>query len=349
MQPLIPHSKPAITEADIAQAAATIRSGRLAAGESTRELEEVLTRRLGRPSVCVSSGTAGLHMALLSAGAVPGDRIAVPTHCCPSVLYAVNYIGAEAVLYDCGSLGIGISDSAYDRLRDDDRLKIIIVVHQYGFPVSGITGLPGDRVIEDCAAALGALVDCRPVGTFGRAAVFSFYGTKLLAGGECGAVAAEDEVVKWIRGHRTPRGADTVETCYPYSPAEVCSALALSQFNRLDEFINRRRTLAEIYRSELGNCVEFTKVDPQCQPVWHRCIIGLNMDRETLIHAAGLEGIHLGYGVRTPLHRLVRKAPRDFPFSEHAWRSTVSLPIYPDLTELEQERIIECIKRRVPG
>lgn len=349
MQSLIPHSKPSITEHDVTAVNLAVRSGQLAAGWHTRTLESSLASRLNRRAVCVSSGTAALHMALLTAGIQPGDAVALPTHSCPSVLYALHYVGAVPVLYDSGRMGIGTSLQSLNACRNAKHIKAIITVHQYGIPDPVVSELSGVPLIEDCAASLGATVHGRLVGSFGHASVFSFYGTKLVAGGECGAVATDDKSAEWIQNHRTPRGADSADTHYPYSPAETCAALANSQLDRLDGFIRRRRQLAEIYRTELADCAWVPGPDTRCEPVWHRFVIGLEMQREKMMDAARADGIQFGFGVKTPLHRLLKLPPEHYPESEHAWRHSVSLPIYPDLTESEQERIIQCVRRCVTG
>jgi perosamine synthetase len=187
---------------------------------------------------------------LLSLGITEGMKVAIPTHCCPSVLYAVRYVGATPILFDCGTLGYGSAPNAVADVAP--LVKAVVVVHQYGIPdIYGVSQRLSIPLIEDCAAALGARIGTDLVGNFGILAIFSFFATKLIAGGECGAVAGDSDLIDWIRTRRTPRGADSACTHYPYSPSEVCSAIALTQLEQHQRFIDARTRLADTYSTEL--------------------------------------------------------------------------------------------------
>ncbi|MCD4653223.1 DegT/DnrJ/EryC1/StrS family aminotransferase [bacterium] len=340
---MILHSKPSFGESELIAVTNVVKTGCLANGPATNQLETNLAKRVGRPVVCVSSGTAALHMALMTLGIDQKEKVAIPTHCCPSVLYALQYMGAEPVLYDCGSLGMGSEPGLFENIGPD--VKAVLIVHQYGMPDEAVIANYDKPLIEDCAAALGSFINNQPVGIFGESSIFSFYATKMIAGGECGAVATNKKSVEWIKEKRSPRGANDAQTHFPYSPSDLCAALALVQMERLDEFVETRTRLAAIYSTELESLVHIPQVSLKVRPSWHRYIISTHKSRDLVIEAANKSGICLGYGVKTPIHRLLKMDPLKFSASEHAWNYTVSLPIYPDLTELEQERIIQFLRK----
>jgi len=340
---VIPHSKPVIGELEISAALEVIRSGMLSSGLQTARLESALEKVLTRNVACVSSGTAALHMALLSLGITEGMKVAIPTHCCPSVLYALRYVGATPVLFDCGVLGYGSAPNAVAGLAH--LVNAVVVVHQYGIPdIHGVSEKTSVPLIEDCAAALGARIGTAVVGNSGVLAIFSFFATKLIAGGECGAVAGDSDLVDWIRTRRTPRGADSECTHYPYSPSDICSAIALTQLKQHQHFVDARTRLADAYSTELRNHATIPVIPEHCFPVWHRYIISTHKPREEVIRAARKKEICIGYGVRTPIHRLLKMNPTHFVNSEKAYEYSISLPLYPDLTSDQQEQVISFLK-----
>jgi perosamine synthetase len=339
----IPHSKPSldIEERDAVQR--VVSSGYLGCGPETGALESELTRYLGRSTAVLSSGTAALHLALQSLNIQTGDRIAIPTHTCPSVYYALCYLKATPALYDSGPAGYGIDGESFERACRGSQAAI--VVHTYGLPAIEPGSFPeGIPVIEDCAHALGAEVDGKPVGTFGHMAIFSFYPTKMIAGGECGAVTGPSEQIEMIRNWRSPRGADDAEIRYPYSPSDLSAAISREQLKKLDRFISRRREIAAQYGSGLKKCwCPGLKAVCRGSNTWYRYVIQTDIQRDEMIKLARESGIQLGKGVLTPLHRLLGQDAGKFPHSEHACQFTVSLPIYPDLTNQQQTHIIDRI------
>ncbi|MBN1880317.1 DegT/DnrJ/EryC1/StrS aminotransferase family protein [bacterium] len=340
---MIPHSKPSIGEREVDAVIRTVRSGVLSNGIETSSFENDLRDRLERDVACLSSGTAALHLGLLAAGVKSGSRVAIPTHSCPSVLYALHYIGAVPVLFDSGAMGIGSDPVSMEKAAE--RSEAVVIVHQYGVPdsaaVSRDWAIP---VIEDCATAIGAMVSGKPVGTFGTVSVFSFYATKMMAAGECGAVASDSDKIQWIRHHRTPRGADDVDTRFPYGPSDLSAALARIQLARLEDFIAARTKSAERYTEHLQGVCRLPVIPERSRSVWHRYIVETDRSREAIIQAAAREGIQIGFGVRTPIHRLLNIKGAEFPNSDYAYRFSISLPIYPDLTLEDQDRIISFIR-----
>lgn len=185
----IPHNRPWITPEDHAAVDAVLASGWLAQGHRVEALEAAFIGLHGGGAACaLSSGTASMSLSLSAAGITPGMTVALPTYACSALLNAVYWVGAKPypvdVLADCFAL-------------DPDRLPEgadgIIAVHTFGAsaPV-GVYRQTGAVVIEDCCQALGGEVDGRPLGEVGDAAVYSFYATKVITGGQGGLAWSRD-------------------------------------------------------------------------------------------------------------------------------------------------------------
>ncbi|MBN1550356.1 DegT/DnrJ/EryC1/StrS aminotransferase family protein, partial [bacterium] len=332
MDTSIPHSKPYLGQEEVDAVLKTLASGNLSSGNQVHALEDSLSTRFNRPSCVVSSGTAALHLALLGLGIGKGAKVAIPTHTCPSLLYVLQYVNAEPVLFDCGPLGIGIDMGSLEmRLLTVDA---IIVVHTYGFPVPLAKQLPEKTVlIEDCAHSIGATISEKSELMSGAALMFSFYPTKMMCGGECGAVVGSTALIDFIKQVRSPRGADSAQTHYPYSPNELCAAIANQQFQKLNVFIEKRRQIAAFYDASFAELpITIPWSYPSAKSVYYRYVIETPKPRDEVIKRANELGVRFGFGVKTPLHRLLKKKIKEFPNSEKAYKYSVSIPIYPGLS-----------------
>ncbi len=342
MDSFISHSKPKIGSKEKQVLTRIIDSGRIDSGPEVLGLEDDLRAFFGSSAAVVSSGTAALHLALLAVGVKRGDTVAIPTHTCPSVLYALQYIGAKPALFDCGTLGIGIDPDSFQSAVHG--ASAAIIVHTYGFPVQVDPENTDIPVIEDCAHALGAKINGKPVGIYGKAAVLSFYPTKMIAGGESGAVISSDEIIQKVKQLRSPRGADDKMTRFPYSASDLCAGVARVQLPMLPAFIRRRRAIAREYIQAFRDIAAETPVESAgMRSTWYRFILKSKIPRDEFIARAYAMGIIFGTGVRTPVHRLLDIDPRRFPNSEAAYRYSVSVPIYPALRDEEIEKIKKTV------
>jgi len=210
MSEVIGHSRPTIGRQDIDAIRRVLESGWLSQGEEVRSFEEELASKIGvADGVCVSSGTAALHLGLLAVGVREGDRVAIPGYCCSSVYHAVQLAGGSPVLVDIDPARMVMDEESL--LRAVKRgARAVVLVHLLGYPgpveIVGELGVP---VIEDCAQSLGASVEGQAVGSFGTVSVFSFFATKLITTGEGGMVASDDvqilanvEGLEIIQGYR---------------------------------------------------------------------------------------------------------------------------------------------------
>lgn len=346
-QASIPHSKPSLGNEEAAAVAEVVRSGYLAEGQRTAELEAALADFIGvKHAAAVNSGSSALHLALLALDVGDGDEAIMPSYVCTAVLNAVNYVGSTPVLVDVDdSLNLCPCDAKRKLSR---KTKAIIVPHLLGNPaaIDEIAEL-GPPIIEDCAQAIGATLpgeDQVQAGSRGALSVFSFYATKVLAAGECGAVASSSaRLIKKIVDLKDYDERRAYRVRYNYKSNDLAAALALCQLRKLPRFLAQRRAIARQYASSLsGVCRVLPGADAIEQAACFR-FVALKPGRASTVAARLQEqGISARRPIFRPLHRYL--GLRGFPGSERAWRSAVSLPIYPGLSRAERDRVIQAAR-----
>lgn len=324
---------------------AVIRSGQLAAGERVAAFERGLAARVGvRQAVAVSSGTAALHLALLALGVGPGAEVAFPTYVCSALFHAVRYVGAAPLLIDVDpeTFNLDVKDL---RRRVTRRTRAVILPHLFGLPADaeavGAAGLP---VIEDCAMGLGATVGGRPAGGWGDLSVFSFYATKVIACGEGGMVATRDErLAARVRDLRAYDGREDAAVRFNYKLSDLHAAVGEAQLRRLDAFIARRREIALRYSQALAGA---SCGLPEHAPghIFFRYVVRVKGDVEGAMAAFERAGVAARRPVFCPIHRLPGVGGETFPGAEEAYRSALSLPLYPALSEAEVETVIRAAR-----
>jgi len=350
MTPLnfIPHSRPTLGEEEAQAAARVVASGQLAEGPQTAHFESEFAAFLGRPhAIAASSGTAALHLVLAAMGIGPGDEVILPSFVCSAVLNAVNYTGAKAVLADieAATLNMDPLDAARRLSR---RTKALIVPHMFGLP-AGLERLLGLEVpiIEDCAQSVGAFHGSRPLGSWGHAAVFSFYATKVLAAGEGGMVVTSDrELADRVRDLKTYDKRDVYRTRFNYKLTDIQAAVGRIQLGKLPSFIHRRRQIARRYHAAFERLPMRPPPD-RPEHIYFRFVADVGTDCAAAIRRAGQQGIGCERPVHTPLHRLLKL--EDFSQTDSAWRQCLSIPIYPSLTDSEVEKVIRVISGLLRG
>jgi len=172
---MIPHSKVALEEEDLAGVIGVLRSGQLAQGRVVSSLEEKSASLIGvKHAAAVSSGSAALHLALLSLGVGEGSEVILPSYVCTALLNAIHYVGATPVLADIDPNTYNITSESIKKVFTH-KTKAIIVPHMFGLPAHIDTILSlGIPVIEDCAHSIGATVNGRKAGSFGLVSILSF-------------------------------------------------------------------------------------------------------------------------------------------------------------------------------
>jgi len=345
---MIHHSRVDITEQDQAAVSTVLASGNLAQGEQVRRFEAAIAGRLGLTAgAAVQSGTAALHLALLALAIGPGDEVILPSYVCVAPLNAILYTGATPVLADIDPAS-GNIDPADAARRITPRTRAMIVPHLFGRPadMERLCRL-GVPVIEDLAQAIGASIGQQPLGSFGVMAVCSFYATKVMTCGEGGMVASRDASL--IARVKDLRDYDEKEPyCLRYNSkmTEIQAALGISQLARLSDTIQRRREIAACYSARLQAVSHAALPPPRPDhgDISYRYVVGLkSRDVDSFIAAMQGHGVVCRRPVFKPLHQLLTQT--GFTNTDTFHRQAVSLPIYPTLSESEQERILRATQQ----
>ncbi len=341
----IPHSRVHLEQDDVDAVAEVLRTGHIAQGLMVQSLERELAQFVGvRGGVAVSSGTVALELAMRAVGVGPGDEVIMPSFVCAAPWLAAKRIGAIPILVDI-KLDAYALDPAHVEQALSTRTKTIIVPHLFGFPAH-LTALENFDVpiIEDCAQTLGAMENGRQVGTVGTMAVCSLYATKLLCAGEGGMILSNHQnLLSRALGIRQYDEMEHLNAAAGnYKMTDMQAALGLAQLAKLKGFLNRRSEIAGYYRSRLqGKSIELPSIVPGRTHVYFRFVVRLPYLKgkdDVLAHLmARLEnrGIQCRRPIFRPLHRYLGET--DFPKSDEAYHTALSLPIYPSLTDEEVE------------
>jgi perosamine synthetase len=257
----VPLARPLVGEAEETAVLEVLRSGRLSLGPRVEEFESAFAARVGAAHAsAVSSGTAGLHLALRAAGVSDGDEVVTSPFSFVASANAVVYERARPVFVDVDPVTLNIDPGAA-AAAVTDRTAALLPVHIFGYPADipalEPLGLP---IVEDACEALGAVhADGVPVGGRGHPAVFGFYANKQLTTGEGGMVTVADSVVKArIDSERNQGRApdmgwlDHDRLGFNYRLSDIACALGLAQLQRLDDMLAARERAADLYRPALS-------------------------------------------------------------------------------------------------
>ena len=338
----IPHSRPTLGAEEIKAVSSVISSGDVAEGAIVQEFERSFADYLNiQHAVATNSGTSALHLALLALEVGPGDEVVIPSYVCCALLNAVNYTGATPVLADICPDTYNL-DAADVKKRLSGRTKAIIVPHLFGMAADLNPLLKLDvPIIEDCAQAVGSVYAQRPVGTFGVAAIYSFYATKVMTTGEGGMVVSNaKDIADRIRDLKTYDQKDDYKIRFNYKMTDIQAALGLAQLERLDSIIRRRRAIAEQY-TRFFKTLDLNLPPDDSGHLFFRYVLGLNTDSLSWINILSGKGIGCDRPIYLPLHRQIKL--KGYPVTEKAWKNSLSIPIYPSLTDDEVTRVIDAV------
>ena len=373
MTETIPLSAPDITDAEIDAVTRVLRTPHLSLGPELQAFEEDFARyHDGEDAVAVSSGTAGLHLALLTLGIGPGDEVIVPSFAFVAVANAVLQAGAAPIFAEIDPLTLNLDPAAVERAVTT-RTRAILVVHTFGVPAQmdalmTLARRHGLAIIEDACEAIGARFgDAEPsrrVGTFGDLAVFGFYPNKQMTTGEGGIVLARNSVhsgrLRTLRNQGRSPGADWLdhaEIGYNYRLSELACALGRVQLTRLDEMLSLRRRAAERYAEMLSQIpgVELPPLTLSRRVIsWFVYVVRLpeavNRDKvQASLRRSGIATgryfppIHMQPGIRSVL----RGAVIGLPLSESIARRTLSLPFFNRIELAQQSAVAAALREAV--
>ena len=379
----VPFFRPTIGDEEVAEVVDCLRSGWLTTGPRARAFEAAFAEAIAAmgggevEAVAVNSATAAMHLALEAIGIGPGDEVIVPTLTFTATAEVVRYLGAEPVLADIDPDSFCLTPETASAALSD-RTKAVMPVHFAGRPcdMTGLAALAeanGAKIVDDAAHAFPASHAGRPIGTGAAATAFSFYANKTITTGEGGMLVTADPAIaaraRTMRLHGIDRDVfnrftdrkaswiyDVVAPGYKYNLTDLAAAIGLHQLKRAGEFHEARSRLAARYDEALAGLPLHLPPRPAEGDIhsWHLYIIRLTddapMDRDAFMHALQDAGIGCSVHYR-PLHQLSVWAPRArerqqrFPNADQVFASEVSLPLFTDMREDEQDYVVEVIHR----
>jgi len=374
---MLPYGHQSIDEGDIEAVVDVLRSDWLTTGPKVEEFEEAFAARVGaKYAVAFSSGTAALHGAAFSAGLKTGDEAITTPMTFAATANCVLYQGARPVFADVCPDTLNLHpDQAAERVTS--KTRAVLPVDYAGHPadldpILALAERHGMIVIEDACHAVGAEYKGRPTGGLAHMTVFSFHPVKHLTTGEGGMVTTDRadfaETLRRFRNHGISSDArqrqlagswhyDMVMLGFNYRLTDVACALGLSQLERLDANLARRREIAARYAAAFGDLpgVLAPSVRADVNPAWHLYPIRLdlaqfNVDRNHIFRALRAEniGVNVHY-IPVHLHSYYRNQfgyrGGEYPIAEQAYEELISLPIFHGMNEQDVEDVIHAVKK----
>lgn len=371
----IPYGRQSIDEADIQAVVEVLRSDYLTTGPKVAEFERKVADYVGaKYAVAVCNGTAALHIACLSAGIGSGDEVITTPITFAASANCALYCGADPVFADIDPVTYNIDPGEVEKCITS-RTKAIIPVHYTGQPcdMDAITAIAKKHnliVIEDAAHALGAVYNGKMIGSISDMTCFSFHPVKPVTTGEGGMVVTQDEELYrrllLFRSHGITRDEDLLTENqgpwyyqqqllgYNYRITDISCALGVSQMDKLDGFLEKRKAIARRYDQAFAE-VDGIRTPEQmggCESGWHLYMIQvLNRDRKEVfeaLRAAGI-GVNVHYipVYAHPYYQEHGYAEVHCPHGEEFYRRAISLPIYPELTQEQQDYVIEQVLKQL--
>jgi perosamine synthetase len=310
-----------------------------------QELEATLVRMVGvQHAVCVSSGLSALRLALGALGIHSGDKVIVPAYSCVALANAVLAWGATPVPVDVDAFHWNIEPQQCLAHISRSRPRAIIAVNTFGVPAPVQEILSTEvPIIEDCAHAFGLRVGGQSLGSRTQVGVISFYATKLIGGGEGGAVLTNSpQIADFVRSARdyADQAADPHRMNDKMNDLEA--SLVLAQLKRLPEMIATREAVAHRYLALLSSSALTAafRLPPDSSPrIWYRFVLEmLTKSAETVTN--GLR--HFGIYAASPVPDWRPIGSSDAPAADRGYQRLVSLPLYPTLTQQEQDSVVKA-------
>jgi perosamine synthetase len=339
-----------------------LRSGQLSLGPRLAEFENAFASRVGaRFAIAVSSGTAGLHLALRAVGVSDGDEVITSPFSFVASANVAVYERARPVFADIDPVTLNLSvDAAAAAVTS--RTTALLPVHIFGYPcdMPGFEAL-GLPIVEDACEALGAAyADGAPVGGRDHPAVFGFYANKQLTTGEGGMVTLASEAMKErIDSERNQGRAPDMDWLdhdrlgYNYRLSDIACALGLAQLERLESMLAGRARVAALYRSALGSIEGLSLPCPDSggnRRGWFVYVVQLprRVDRDAVVRGLGALGVpSKPYFPAVHLMSYYRERfghrQGEFPVCEDVAARSIALPFFPEMTDGQVDRVADAL------
>ena len=386
---MIPYGRQSISEADIEAVAEVLRSDFLTQGPVVPAFEDAVAAVCGaRFGIAMNSATSALHVACLALGVGPGDSVWTSPLTLVASSNAALYCGADVDFVDVDERTYNMCPvrltEKLERAAESGSLpKVIIPVHLTGqscdmTAIHAAASRYGVRIIEDASHAIGASYRSEPVGNcrFCDIAIFSFHPVKIVTTGEGGMAMTNDpelaELMRLDRSHGITRDPaklqdDDVGAWYyeqqrlgfNYRMTDIAAALGLSQLTRIKEFIGRRREIAAAYDAAFADVpVKTPWQHPDANSAWHLYVVRIDRSRTSRSHREVFDALRdAGVGVnlhyvpvyRQPYYRELGFGQGHCPNAELYYAEAISLPMYPSMTNEEQQQVIGAVAEAVKG
>jgi perosamine synthetase len=364
--------RPALGQEEAQAAAAAVLSGWVAQGPRVREFEQLFAARVGAEhGVAVSSCTAGLHLAMVLLDVGPGDEVVVPSLSFIATANAVRYVGATPVFADVDVDTLNVSAKTVEEVLTP-RTRAVVVVHQAGIPADidelrDLCDRAGVPIVEDAACAIGSTYKGMPVGAGSPLAAWSFHPRKVITTGEGGMVTVTGEAdarrLRRLREHgmsvsaadRHEQGGvlleEYTELGFNYRMTDVQAAIGIVQLRRLDDLLAERRRLAGRYRLlmeglPLVGCAQDPAYgESNYQSFWVHLPYDTGISRNAVLARLAADDIAGRRGIMAahlePAYKGLRHG--DLAVTEDLTRNTLILPLFPGMTDSEQERVVSSL------
>jgi len=357
---MIPPARPDIGPEEIAAVTQVLNSGMLAGGRKVAELEERWADFCGvKHAIALANGTVALMSIFAGLGLGPGDEVVTVSHTFNATVSSILFTGASPVFIDIEP-DTYLMDAGRLEAAITPRTRAICPVSLFGLvadmdAIQAIADRHGLTVVEDACQAHGAQYRGRRAGSFGYAA-FSLYGTKNMTTGEGGFVTTNDDrLADWIRLYRNQGMRERYHheiLGYNFRMTDIAAAIGLVQLDKLERNTARRQAIARRYDEAFDDLPVQLPTWPDGRThVFHQYTLGVGSGRDQIVAEMKDAGVSCGIYYPIPCHRQAYVQELglevDLPNTDAAAATSMSLPMYPGLTEAEQGQVIDALRTAV--
>ena len=379
----IPIAKPYFDEYEKQAVSEVLESGWVSQGPKCEEFERAVRRFVGaKHAVATNSGTSAIHLALIASEVGPGDEVICPAFTCVAMLHPIEHLGAKPVLVDIELEAFGLDVSLLADAMTS-RTRAVMAAHLFGLAanmeeIARSASDHGISMVEDAALGLGATLGNKNAGSFGDVSCLSFHPRKMITTGEGGMILTDSEEIArraaelrnygatasaWTRHEGNLFDlADYKEAGFNYKLTDIQAAIGLVQIKKLTEILRKRCAIARRYDEAFAD-LDWLILPREPEGRRHAyqsyvCMVSVgsagdtgsvsSVRRKLWSHLAG-DGIASVQGAQAMptvayYHEKYGWEPRDFPAALRADVASVALPIFPGLTEDEQDRVIRSVQ-----
>ena len=372
----IPFSKPSFSEEEEKAVLSVMRSGWITTAKEALEFEKEFAKKINaRHCLCVNSNTSGLQLAMEACGIKEGRKILTTPYTFISTATSAIHLGGDVVYADIEKDSYSIDPEEIEKkLKEDKTIKAILPVHIAGNPcnmraIRELAKKYGVYIIEDCAHSLPSLTDDGYCGTLGDIGVFSFYATKTMTTAEGGMISTNnDELAKrmsLMRMHGIDRSVwdrytsskasweyDVIDAGFKFNLPDILAAIGRVQLKKVDLFYEKRLSIVKRYNEAFKNC-DFIELPPsQKGNAWHLYMIRINSEvcgisRNDFSLQLQKKGIGVSMHFIPHFYFTYWKKrglnEKDFPNAKNMYEKSLSLPLWPDMTDSMVNRVIEAV------